>query len=99
MIHHTATCLKASQKAYRSAVLKIRSGNRDNLGIISHIFCDTSLEPCLIETVLMKGHNLFFIHWLVGCFGLNGPLRQYFGLYRAVSQREGEREERRRNDS
>ena len=27
--------------------------------------------------------------WLVGCFGLNGPLRQYFSLYRAVSQREG----------
>ena len=26
--------------------------------------------------------------WLVGCFGLNGPLRQYFSLYRAVSQRE-----------
>ena len=32
--------------------------------------------------------------WLVGCFGLNGPLRQYFSLYRAVSQREGEREEK-----
>ena len=31
--------------------------------------------------------------WLVGCFGFNGPLRQYFSLYRAVSQREGEREE------
>ena len=31
--------------------------------------------------------------WLVGCFGLNGPLRQYFSLYRAVSQREGERGE------
>ena len=29
--------------------------------------------------------------WLVGCFGLNGPLRQYFSLYRAVSQRQGER--------
>ena len=27
--------------------------------------------------------------WLVGCFGLNGPLRQYFSLYRALSQREG----------
>ena len=26
--------------------------------------------------------------WLVGCFWLNGPLRQYFSLYRAVSQRE-----------
>ena len=24
---------------------------------------------------------------LVGCFGFNGPLRQYFRLYRAVSRR------------
>ena len=32
--------------------------------------------------------------WLVGCFGFNGPLRQYFRLYRAVSQREGERGEK-----
>ena len=32
--------------------------------------------------------------WLAGCFGFNGPLRQYFSLYRAVSQREGERGER-----
>ena len=32
------------------------------------------------------------VGWLVGCFGLNGPLRQYFSLYRA----EGERGERRR---
>ena len=31
---------------------------------------------------------------LVGCIGFNGPLRQYFSLYRAVSQREGERRER-----
>ena len=28
---------------------------------------------------------------LVGCFGLNGPSRHYFSLYRAVSKREGER--------
>ena len=32
--------------------------------------------------------------WLVGCFGFNGALRQYFSPYRAVSQREGERGER-----
>ena len=32
--------------------------------------------------------------WLVGCFGFNGPLRQYFSLYPAVSQREGERGEK-----
>ena len=35
-----------------------------------------------------------FVGWLVGCVRLNGPLRQYFSLYRAVSQREGERKER-----
>ena len=23
------------------------------------------------------------VDWLVGCFGFNGPLRQYFSLYRA----------------
>ena len=28
---------------------------------------------------------------LLVIFGLNGPLRQYFSLHRAVSQREGER--------
>ena len=31
---------------------------------------------------------------VVGCFGSNGPFRHYFSLYRAVSQREGEREEK-----
>ena len=35
-----------------------------------------------------------YLDWLVGCFGFNGPLRQYFSLYRAVSQREGERGEK-----
>ena len=38
--------------------------------------------------------NVFEWSWLVGCFGFNGPLRQYFSLYRAVSQREGERGEK-----
>ena len=31
--------------------------------------------------------------WLVGCFGHNGPLRQYFRLYRGVYQRERKRGE------
>ena len=35
------------------------------------------------------------MNWLVGCFGFDGPLRQYFSLYRADSQREGERGEKR----
>ena len=33
------------------------------------------------------------VGWLVG-YGFNGPLRQYFSLYRAVSQREGKRDEK-----
>ena len=33
------------------------------------------------------------VGWLVGCFGYSDLLRQYFGLYQAVSQREGERGE------
>ena len=33
------------------------------------------------------------VGWLV-VFGLNCPLRQYFSLYQAVSQREGERKEK-----
>ena len=31
---------------------------------------------------------------LVGCYGFNGPLKQYFSLYRAVSKREGEKGEK-----
>ena len=33
--------------------------------------------------------------WLVGCFGFNGPLRQYFSLYRAFPK---EREKEKRKD-
>ena len=34
------------------------------------------------------------VGWLVGCFGFNDPLRQYFSLYRAVSQIERKRREK-----
>ena len=42
----------------------------------------------------LKASGVLLVCWLVGCFGLNGPLRQYFSLYQAVSQREGERKEK-----
>ena len=50
----------------------------------------------LLNALLDRPHNVLSSvqGWLVGCFGLSGPLRQYFSLYRAVSQGEGEREER-----
>ena len=41
-------------------------------------------------TALSFLRNINLIGWLVG-FRFNGPLRQYFSLYQAVSQREGER--------
>ena len=47
---------------------------------------------CIILDVAHIKYN--YNRWLVGCFGFNGPLRQYFSLYRAVSQRQGERRER-----
>ena len=47
-----------------------------------------------LKTKLTNCHGFWLVGWLVGCFGLNGPLRQYFSLYRAVSQREGERKEK-----
>ena len=50
------------------------------------------------ESAILKWIIIFviiiIIIWLVGCLGLNGPLRQYFSLYRAVSQSEGEIKEK-----
>ena len=48
---------------------------------------------------LKKTHNCFLgggvcgWGWLVGCFGFSGPMRQYFSLYRAVSQRKRRKRE------
>ena len=41
---------------------------------------------CTLPNVIYTSINF---SWLVGCFGFNDPLRQYFSLYRAVFQREG----------
>ena len=42
----------------------------------------------------LQGYLMGPVGWLVGCFRFSCPLRQYFSLYRAVSQREGERGEK-----
>ena len=45
----------------------------------------------------LKEREFFFVFLFV-CFGFNGLLKQYFSLYRAVSQREkGKRKDRREN--
>ena len=39
------------------------------------------------KSELTSEHEACGLCWLVGCFGFNGPLRQYFSLYQAVIQR------------
>ena len=53
--------------------------------------------PLVIDTkaVFFVLDEKVFFSWLVGCLGFNGPLRQYFSLYRAVSQREGRKRKER----
>ena len=45
----------------------------------------------LLQALCLGGGR---VGWLVGCIGFKGPLRQYFSLYRALSQREGDRGEK-----
>ena len=45
----------------------------------------SNLVPLNVDPILVG---------LVGCFGFNGPLRQYFSLSRAISQRGRKRRER-----
>ena len=65
--------------------------------------CDQDRRVKSCPTLKMKStvfSKVYFQQfWLVGCFGLNGPLKQYFSLYRAVSKREGEKEEKRIDES
>ena len=60
--------------------------------IFTLVYQFSFLSPSLWETARYKLKYCLKgpLSWLVGCFGLNGPLRQYLSLYRAVSQREGE---------
>ena len=61
--------------------------------IVTLLFLFTPHSPSLQKTVRYRLKYCLHFGWLV-VFGLNGPLRQYFILYRAVSQREGERKEK-----
>ena len=51
-------------------------------------------EPVAAETMYQRMCLFLWVGGGVGCLGFNGPLRQYFSLYRAISQREGERGEK-----
>ena len=76
-------------------------GNRELVPCSLFWVCNTNISKVQIENKEpVRGSFLTIIGfilvsgWLVGCFEFNGPLRQYFSLYQAVSQREGERGEK-----
>ena len=65
----------------------VRKNSPAPLKIVQILFltCDKKehgSSACTVNNPLAKVRG-----WSVGCFGLNGSLRQYFSLYRAVSQR------------
>ena len=55
---------------------------------VFHLYLQILSHPCYLTQDRIK-----ITCWLV-VLGFNGPLRQYFSLYHAVSQREGERGKR-----
>ena len=59
----------------------MRSSNYSNSRQTSESACTQRMV-----TSLYRGAFIWLTH-LVGCFGFNDSLRQYFSLYRAVSQR------------
>ena len=54
----------------------------------------TERSKPMVQTLNRLILKEILVGWLVGCFGLSGPLRQYFSLYRVVSQRERKRGEK-----
>ena len=84
------------------AVLKKRRRNWiQNRGMSSQITVYTSacifvrnFRVNMVAAINWWSHTIHEWIWLVSCFGLNGPLRQYFSLYRTVFQRGRKKRER-----
>ena len=69
-------------------------------GLASSIYKSRGLQETTMYVNMYENHLSYirdfsvYAQKLVSCFGFYGPLRPYFSLYRVVSQREGEREEK-----
>ena len=79
-----------------------RTKERQNCRLRCHIFflclCVSVSSCCVLVYMLTYVHECligkevsYYVNGLLVGFGFNDPLRQNFSLYRAVSQREGER--------
>ena len=92
-----------SNRQHGSILIPLKKSHLNRLEMLEILLTDSSNHNFM--TILLL---ILFIHampyllirtgsvrfWLV-VLGLNGPLIQYFSLFRAVSQREGERKEKR----
>ena len=82
----------------RMNLIPIENGDKNEYGrVVSpesvsiHLYCTVIplFQPRGFYLSSQSCHQVIMIvSWMVGCFGYNGPLRQYFSLYRVVSQRE-----------
>ena len=81
----------------RSFSNNVLEKNITAINFVSTVRLNKSL-PCNALNALNNGPSIAFIVYMYVCcwlvLGFYGPLRQYFSLYRAVSQREGERGEK-----
>ena len=84
-------------KVYREANRRIQKAVKKAKGYWIGAQCE-EIETCLNKNNSKRAFQLVkdltSVGWLVGCFGFNGPLRQYFSLYRATSQTERKRREK-----
>ena len=85
-----AKCLSFTLKLfYVMGMAAILYVERSCVILHQSVKCGSTVEPPQQGSSDSGGLGL-----VVGCFGFNGPFRQYFSLYWAISQREGERGEK-----
>ena len=80
---------RITSESFAGALVPQWVGLNNILYIIRYIYTDNSYIQTIQLTIGSDGKHS--VGWLVVC-GFNGPLRQYFSLCRAVSEREIERE-------
>ena len=51
-------------------------------------------KPLAKQVKIIQFGSLILFDWLVGCFGFNSTLRQYFSLYRVFSWQERDKREK-----
>ena len=79
-----------SEKAVIKSIVKLNPESWNEL--LDHcLYFDThfvrNFRGNMVAAIDWCSHTTHKWIWLVSCFGFNGPLRQYFSLYRAVFQR------------